>query len=122
MYSAVAPNFCAGCGTSLRDTAQATHRPVKEAEAHETAEEIPHITQLAYEIEVDATSKKITLGDIMKDGVRTYGEAGPPAEGPPIPGRQGNPVSKALSKEDVLKEGLSSCRSARGQLSQEIEE
>ena len=122
IYSATAPNFCAGCGKPLREQMQANHSVEKKAE-EEVSDEIPQLTSLAYEVEMDSGNKKLTLGDVMREGVRTYGEGGPPEEGASsMPGRKKAPEGQSFSKADLLKDGLNSCRSARGQLSQEIEE
>lgn len=121
IYSAVAPNFCAGCGTPLRGGNQAARQPIQESVAEETTETVPHLSKLSYDVEIDTGNKKVTLGDIMREGVRTYGEDGPPTEGSSIPGRQSNATSAPLSREDILKQGLDSCKSARGQPSQDVE-
>jgi hypothetical protein len=123
VYSATPPNFCGGCGTPFNKQVGVDRsiNAVAEETLAEEREAIPDLTKIAYEVEMDNGNRKITLGEVMREGVRTYGENGPPKETTSIPGRETS-HEKFSSKEDLLKDGLNSCKSSRGQPSQEIEE
>lgn len=118
VYTVKAPNFCGGCGESLdkksatpkKKSSLARTRLEEQAIEEEEFESIPNISRLEYTVDAGFENKKLTIGDLVQEG---------PSEGG---GLQRNAVKReVMSKEDILKEGMQSCKSARTQPPEEIE-
>ncbi len=125
VYTAVAPNFCGGCGTALKQSmasAVVAPRPVAKAPVRRRAdapartqyqeERVPFIKKLEYEIQ-GVQSNKMTVGQLMQEEPSD----GPTVRRPKVKGRK----PKALSSEEILKESIDVCKSARTKPPEEIE-
>ena len=119
VYTVKAPSFCGGCGESLdkksatpkkKSSLARTRIPEQVIEEEEGTETIPDISRLEYTVDAGFENKKLTIRDLVQEG---------PSEGGPL--KRSAAKRKSMSKEDILKEGLQSCKSARTQPPEEIE-
>ena len=113
-YSVQAPNFCGGCGSPLKeDISVASAPPVSNAQVaindQEAEEKIPSISKLSYEIHSEG-NQRLTIGDLVKQG--------------PSKDKRAKRVSKSKklkTKQEVLEEGLRSCKSAKTQPPEDVQ-
>lgn len=114
-YTAVAPNFCAACGTPMSKHNSVASSPsvVQNSPVVEESQDVPFISKLEYEVEGTEDNRKTTIGDLVKLG---------PSEssGPVRPRKKGRPAKK-LSQQQILKQSLEECKSSRTKPPEEIE-
>ena len=118
VYTVQAPSFCGGCGESLgnksatpkKKSSLARTRLKEQVIEEEEVDSIPDLTRLEYTVDAGFENKKLTIRDLVQEG---------PSEGGAI--KRSAAKTRLTSKEDVLKEGMQSCKSARTQPPEEIE-
>lgn len=113
-YSVQAPNFCGGCGSPLKeDISVASAPPVSNAQVaindQEAEEKIPSISKLSYEIHSEG-NQKLNIADLIKQG---------PSEGGKV--RRAGAANRLKNRQEVLEEGLRSCKSAKTQPPEDVQ-
>lgn len=103
-YTLSAPNFCPSCGDPFNKVAKASD-PIEDPKpnrAEEVTERVPRLSKLEYEIA--GGGPRSTFGALMEQAsARTL----------PYEKAQARPVPKSVKGEDVVKQTLNECRSAR---------
>lgn len=115
-YSIQAPNFCGGCGAPMRETpglkkSNVASRNEEAIENDEDHVEVSNISKLEYSVQDFSGNRKLTIGQLIKEG---------PSEG--VKPQRGSRGSKFSTKEEILKEGLNSCKSAKTKPSEDVGE
>ena len=103
-YTLRAPNFCPSCGgpfnkVSTASDLQKDPEPVNEEEA---TERVPRISKLEYEIGTSPGGR--TFGDLIQQAS---------ASSLPYEKSPSRPIPQTTKGEDVVKQTLNECRSAR---------
>ena len=107
-YALRKPNFCSACGNVLNELSEAAQSPSTSAvveevvEAQET-ESVPGISRLEYDI--NQNGRALTFGDLVSQATHDPNEVYTKMEGRPKP--------KSVRGEDIQKQILNECRSAR---------
>lgn len=114
-YSVQAPNFCGGCGSPMREVPASntpslnTSRRVVE-QTEDLEDSVPNISKLEYEVHDQGQKQRLSIADLMKQG---------PTEGGKI--KRGRGSKKLSNRQEILEEGLRSCKSAKTQPPEDVE-